>query len=58
MVTVITDKLKDQSLEDLPCDETEINAVQLRLHPAGAAHNSGTLIFHLFFDLEVLLLLH
>lgn len=24
MVTVITDKLKDQSLEDLPCDETEV----------------------------------
>ncbi|XP_022802917.1 protein FAM53C-like [Stylophora pistillata] len=31
MVTVITDKLKNQSLEDLPRDEPEINAIQLRV---------------------------
>lgn len=46
MVTVITDKLKDQSLEDLPCDETEISAVQLRLHPGGATHISECPLAH------------
>ncbi|CAH3181989.1 unnamed protein product [Porites lobata] len=41
MVTVITDKLKDQSLEDLPCDEAEISCpIQLRLHSANPGHIS------------------
>lgn len=29
MVTVITDKLKVQSLEDLPCDETEVRFLRI-----------------------------
>lgn len=31
MVTVITDKLKDQSLEDLPFDEAEVEFLKITL---------------------------
>lgn len=31
MVTVITDKLKNQSLEDLPCDEAEVEFLKITL---------------------------
>ncbi|XP_068708672.1 protein FAM53A-like [Montipora capricornis] len=46
MVTVITDKLKYQSLEDLPGDETEKNAVQLRLNSGEASHISECPLAH------------
>ena len=35
MVTVITDKLKDQSLEDLPCDETAVGFLRIALRVPG-----------------------
>lgn len=46
MVTVITDKLKNQSLEDLPSNEPEINAIQLRVNPARTNHVSECPLAH------------
>lgn len=45
-MTVITDKLKDQSLEDLSGDETEMTAVQFRLNPRGNSHISECPLAH------------
>lgn len=46
MVTVITDKLKNQSLEDLPSDEPEINALQLRAISSRNNHVSECPLAH------------
>lgn len=46
MVSVITNKLKNQSLEDLPRNDPEISAIQLRVNPARITHISECPLAH------------